>query len=80
MQPVVWPQDRGSPPQQLQLDHFKKALMQRFNVEDEGDLTDLLGIEFTRHESAVEIRQTAYIEKLAKEFFPDGVPSTAQAN
>ena len=60
--------------------HFEKALMQRFNVEDEGDLTDLLGIEFTRHESAVEIRQTAYIEKLAKEFFPDGVPSTAQAN
>ena len=25
--PVVWPQDMGPPPQQLQLDHFKKALM-----------------------------------------------------
>ena len=27
MQPVVWPQDMGPPPQQLQLDHFKEALL-----------------------------------------------------
>ena len=59
---------------------FERALMDRFKVEDEGDLSDLLGIEFTRDKCAVELRQTAYIEKLAKEFFPDGVPPTAQAN
>ena len=59
---------------------FVTALRERWNIEDEGDLTDLLGIEFTRLENVVELRQTKYIEKLAAEFFPDGVPPTAQAN
>ena len=59
---------------------FISALEKRWNVEDEGDLTDLLGIEFTRENGVVELRQTKYIEKLAAEFFPDGVPPTAQAN
>ena len=60
--------------------HFVTALESRWNVEDEGELTDLLGIEFSRVPGAIELRQTSYIEKLASEFFPDGVPSTAQAN
>jgi len=60
--------------------HFVTALESRWNVEDEGELTDLLGIEFTRVPGAIELRQTTYIEKLAAEFFPDGVPPTAQAN
>ena len=59
---------------------FISALETRWNVEDEGELTDLLGIEFTREDGAIELRQTKYIEKLAAEFFPDGVPPTAQAN
>ena len=59
---------------------FITALETRWNVEDEGELTDLLGIEFTREDGAIELRQTKYIEKLAAEFFPDGVPPTAQAN
>ena len=59
---------------------FVTALRERWNIEDEGDLTDLLGIEFTREGDVVELRQTKYIEKLASEFFPDGVPPTAQAN
>ena len=59
---------------------FITALETRWNVEDEGELTDLLGIEFTREEGSIELRQTKYIEKLAAEFFPDGVPPTAQAN
>ena len=60
--------------------HFITALESRWNVEDEGELTDLLGIEFSRVPGAIELRQTTYIEKLATEFFPDGVPPTAQAN
>lgn len=59
---------------------FTNALESRWNVEDEGELTDLLGIEFTREDGVIELRQTKYIEKLAAEFFPDGVPPTAQAN
>ena len=59
---------------------FVTALEARWNVEDEGELTDLLGIEFTREDGVIELRQTKYIEKLATEFFPDGVPPTAQAN
>ena len=59
---------------------FITALEARWNVEDEGELTDLLGIEFSRVDGIIELRQTKYIEKLAAEFFPDGVPPTSQAN
>ena len=59
---------------------FISALEKRWNVEDEGELTDLLGIEFTRGDKFIELKQTKYIEKLATEHFPDGVPPTAQQN
>ena len=59
---------------------FISKLEARWNVEDEGELNDLLGIEFTREDQSITLRQTKYIEKLAGEFFPDGVPPTAQAN
>ena len=59
---------------------FVSALETRWKVEDEGELTDLLGIEFTRSENTMELKQTKYIEKLCSEHFPDGVPSTAQLN
>merc|ERR1712086_532188 len=59
---------------------FITALEARWNVEDEGELTDLLGIEFSRVDGIIELRQTKYIEKLAAGFFPDGVPPTSQAN
>ena len=52
----------------------------KWNVEDEGELTDLLGVEFSRTENVIELKQTKYIEKLASEFFPDGVPPSSQAN
>ena len=60
---------------------FAKQLQERFSVEDEGDLHDLLGIEF-RFESdgCIVLHQQTYVEKLAADFFPDGVPATAQAN
>ena len=59
---------------------FVSALESRWKVEDEGELTDLLGIEFTRGDKFIELKQTKYIEKLAAEHFPDGVPPTAQQN
>jgi hypothetical protein len=49
---------------------FIVALESRWNVKDEVELTDLLGIEFSRTSGAIELRQTTYIEKLAAEFFP----------
>ena len=45
---------------------FLAALEKRWKVEDEGELTDLLGIEFTRGDKTVELRQTKYIEKLSE--------------
>ena len=59
---------------------FITALEEKWKVEDEGEITDLLGIEFTREGKTIELNQTKYIEKLAAEFFPDGVPSSAQQN
>ena len=49
----------------------------KVELEDEGDLADLLGIEFFRGEDTIELKQTKYIEKLAAEFFADGVPPTS---
>ena len=59
---------------------FVSALETRWKVEDEGELTDLLGIEFERSKHTMELKQTKYIEKLAAEHFPDGIPTTAQQN
>ena len=59
---------------------FTSALSKRWDVEDEGDLTDLLGIEFTRDAGSICLGQKAYFNKLAADFFPDGVPSHMQAN
>ena len=59
---------------------FTEALTKRWEVEDEGDLTDLLGVEFTRDGQSINLTQTAYIVKLVSEHFPDGVPATMQAN
>ena len=59
---------------------FISALEGKWKVEDEGELTDLLGIEFTRGDHVIELKQPKYIEKLTAEFFPDGVPTSAQQN
>ena len=59
---------------------FTKQLKAKWNVEDEGDLHDLLGIEFTFESGFVTLRQTKYIEKMCADFFPTGVPASHQAN
>ena len=45
---------------------FAAALKQRWRVEDEGPITDLLNIEIERGGDAVTLKQTAYIAKLSK--------------
>ena len=57
----------------LYLDFITK-LQERWKVEDEGDLHDLLGIEFRFIGDTVTLHQQTYIEKLSNDFLPDGVP------
>ena len=54
---------------------FTTDLQSRWAVEDEGDVTDLLGIDISVEDAHVCFRQHNYIDRLAAEFFPDGVPS-----
>ena len=59
---------------------FTKKLVERWKVEDEGDIHDLLGVEFRAEDGYLTLHQQTYIEKLSADFFPDGVPATWQAN
>ena len=56
------------------------ALQKRFEVEDEGELSDLLGIDFFVNNGVVSLTQTNYIDKLVATYAPDGVPPTFQLN
>ena len=59
---------------------FVRDLQARWDVDDEGEVTDLLNIEISRTDSAVTLRQTAYIEKLAAAWFDDGPPAHMHSN
>lgn len=56
---------------------FTRDMQARWDVEDEGEASDLLSVEITSGEGYVELRQTAYIEKLFNTYAPDGIPSFA---
>ena len=60
--------------------HFTRDLQARWNVDDEGPVSDLLGIEISVDDGCVELKQASYIEKLVSTWFPDGVPPTVQSN
>ena len=49
-------------------------------MEDEGEISDLLGVEISREESCVVLRQTAYIDRLVSEHLPDGVALSFDRN
>ena len=53
---------------------FINQLQSRWEVEDEGELTDLLNVEFTFGDDYVKLSQTAYIEKMVSTYLPDGIP------
>ena len=59
---------------------FTTDLQSRWDVDDEGEVSDLLGVEIERSESHVTLRQTRYIERLAEEHLPDGLPAHCQKN
>ena len=59
---------------------FTSALQKRWDVDDEGPVSDLLNIEIHRDGDKVLLRQTSYIEKMVKEWLPDGVPTHIQIN
>ena len=50
-------------------------------MEDEGEVTDLLNIEISRQGASITlIRQTAYIDKITREWFSHGPPAHVQLN
>ena len=59
---------------------FTNDLQARWDVDDEGPVSDLLNIEIHREDDCVVLRQTSYIEKMVHQWLPDGVPSHIQAN
>ena len=61
---------------------FINALEQRWDVEDEGEVSDLLNVEIARTEDGyVILRQRGYIDKLVTAHAPNGeVPNTHQRN
>ena len=59
---------------------FTTDLAKRWDVEDEGEVSDLLNVEITQEPNCVTLRQVSYIEKLANTWLPDGVPSGFHMN
>ena len=59
---------------------FTSDLQKRWEVDDEGPVSDLLNIEIKREQDRVTLRQTSYIERMVKHWLPNGVPNNVQAN
>ena len=58
-----------------------KALQRDWDVEDEGIMRDLLGIEVRYNDNgSITLHQQTYIEKLIKDFLPYGAPSGVKGN
>eukprot|EP00965_Chrysotila_dentata_P054969 1824805-Pleurochrysis_carterae.AAC.1 len=55
---------------------FTEALASRWNVEDEGPVSDLLNVEIARHAQHVTLSQAGYITHMVETFLPDGVPTS----
>ena len=53
---------------------FTRDLSARWDVDDEGDVTDLLGVDISVEDDCICLRQTQYITKLVSEHAPNGIP------
>ena len=51
---------------------FTTDMSKRWDVEDEGEVSDLLSVEITKDAEHVTLRQRAYIEKPMATYAPDG--------
>ena len=58
---------------------FTTALDDRWNVEDEGPIHDLLNVEISSEKDRVVLRQSGYIDKLLATYAPDGIPDSFTA-
>ena len=54
---------------------FTALLTSAWQVDDEGEVQDLLGVEIARNKDSVVLKRTAYIQKMVENHFPDGVPA-----
>ena len=55
---------------------FTSDLSSRWEVEDEGEVADLLSVEISKEEGHVVLRQRNYIRKMLLTHAPDGVPTS----
>ena len=56
---------------------FTTDLAARWDVEDEGEVTDLLSVEIERRGDHIHLGQSKYIAKLMSTYAPDGTPSSS---
>ena len=59
---------------------FTVAMKNKWEVEDEGPVADLLNVEIERVDDSIVLKQTAYIDKLISIHLPDGPPFSVRAN
>ena len=59
---------------------FTADLTHTWEAEDEGEVSDLLNVEFTRSSAGVKLSQGGYIDTLVERFCPDGVPLSFHDN
>eukprot|EP00965_Chrysotila_dentata_P018883 629419-Pleurochrysis_carterae.AAC.1 len=53
---------------------FTEALPSRWNVEDDGPVSDLLNVDFSVDSTSVYLKQEKYIAHLVSAHLPDGIP------
>ena len=55
--------------------HFITSLQKNWEVRDEGDISDLLGVQIDRGKDQVTMTQSAYIDRMMSTWCcPDGIP------
>jgi len=59
---------------------FTTDLQSSWEVEDEGEISDLLNVEIRREGKDVILTQTSYIAKMLETYAPDGVPAWFQSS
>eukprot|EP00965_Chrysotila_dentata_P184382 6087090-Pleurochrysis_carterae.AAC.1 len=59
-------------------DNFVRADALRWNVEDDGPVSDLLNVDIAVDESCIILRQEKYIAHLVTSYLPQGVPLSFQ--
>eukprot|EP00965_Chrysotila_dentata_P121867 4028180-Pleurochrysis_carterae.AAC.1 len=55
-------------------ERFTSDLASRWNVEDEGPISDLLNVNISSADGCVTLKQEKYITHLVHTYLPDGVP------